>query len=193
MYGRVSSCRGAGLLSTLGGVAGAAINRTIDILPTELHLPGGYQWCGPGTNVKQRLARGDGGINKLDAACKIHDLAYEKYKDSERRALADKELAERAWERVKASDSSLGEKSAAWLVTNIMKAKSKIGGGSVKRNQRKKKTKRKQVKRKQVKRKTVNNKRKNTNNRKKGKGLYLKPYKGSGCSKKKNNLLITNH
>lgn len=182
MYGRVSSCRGAGLLSTLGGVAGAAINRTIDILPTELHLPGGYQWCGPGTNVKQRLARGDSGINKLDAACKNHDLAYEKYKDSERRALADKVLAEQAWERVKASDSSFGEKSAAWLVTNIMKAKSKLGGGSVKRKQRKKKASRK----KQIKRKIVNNKRKKPNSKKKGKGLYLKPYKGSGCSKKKN-------
>lgn len=172
MNRRVSCYRGAGLLSTLGNVAGTVINRTIDILPTELHLVGGYQWCGPGTNVKKRLARGDPGINKLDAACKDHDIAYYNYKDSKQRSIADKILAERAWERVKASDSSLGEKSAAWLVTNIMKAKSKLGGGC--------KQRRKRLPRKNVKKRKCTRKRKNATNKKKGKGLYLKPYKGSG-------------
>ena len=116
---------GGGLVSN---ILGKVINKSIDLLPVELHLPG-YQYCGPGTNLAKRLQRGDPGINKLDAACKQHDIAYSKYSDSTNRAKADKELAERAWERVKSSDASFGEKAAAWSVTNIMKAKSKFGGG----------------------------------------------------------------
>jgi len=42
----------------------------------EIHLPGGYQFCGPGTKVTKRLKRGDRGINILDKACREHDKAY---------------------------------------------------------------------------------------------------------------------
>jgi len=35
-------------------------------------------------------------------------------------------LAQRAWERVIAKDASLGEKAAAWAVTNATKAKTKL-------------------------------------------------------------------
>lgn len=115
-----------------GGVVSRLINRGIDKLPFEAHLPG-YNFCGPGTRLTERLHRGDRGINPLDEACKLHDIAYSTHKDSDKRREADKELAERAWARVKASDAKLGEKAAAWLVTNTMKAKSKIGGGSKKR------------------------------------------------------------
>lgn len=38
-----------------------------------------------------------------------------------------------AWENVRASDSSLGEK-LSWAVTYIMKAKIKFGGGSKKKD-----------------------------------------------------------
>lgn len=69
------------------------------------------------------------GINKLDSTCKIHD----KYSGSDRRAIADEELAERAWERDKASYTSLGEKTVASAVNNIMKATNKFGGGSKKK------------------------------------------------------------
>jgi hypothetical protein len=51
------------------------LNILINNLPFEAHIPG-YQWCGPGTNKAKRLARGDKGVNLLDAACKSHDLAY---------------------------------------------------------------------------------------------------------------------
>lgn len=172
--GRISHPRGSGLISSFAGAAGNILNRAIDILPTELHLPG-YQYCGPGTKLKARLARGDPGINKLDSACKLHDIAYSKFSDSSSRSIADKTLAERAWERVKASDSSFGEKAAAWAITNIMKAKSKLGAGKKKQGKKKRSCKCKNKK---------NNKRKNLNGRK-GKGLYLRPYKGSGCAKKK--------
>lgn len=169
--GRISHYRGSGLIGKVTGTVGNILNRAIDILPIELNVPG-YQYCGPGTNLKLRLARGDPGVNKLDAACKLHDIAYSKYSDSKNRAVADKELAERAWERVKASDSSFGEKATAWAVTNIMKTKSKFGGGK-KKQQRKVKCKCKVKKNSRVK------------NKKKGKGLYLRPYKGSGGVKKK--------
>ena len=34
------------------------INKIIDNLPFELHLPGGFNYCGPGTKLKLRLDRG---------------------------------------------------------------------------------------------------------------------------------------
>lgn len=120
------------------------INSLINKLPVELHLPG-YQYCGPGTKLTKRLARGDPGINALDAACKQHDIAYSKNPENlEARHLADKILAEQAWQRVTSKDASFGERASAWVVTNIMKAKMKLGSGiKVKRG----KTKNAKVKR----------------------------------------------
>ena len=68
-------------------------------------------------------------------------------KDLETRHKADKELVERAWERVKASDSSFGEKAAAYLVTNAMKAKLAMGAGV--------KNKGRRIKRGRINKKTV--------------------------------------
>lgn len=105
------------------------INKIINNLPVELHVPG-YQYCGPGTKLAKRLARGDPGINPLDAACKEHDIAYSKnHTNIATRNEADKVLAEKAWNRVLAKDASAGEKAVAWAVTNTMKAKSKLGMG----------------------------------------------------------------
>lgn len=105
------------------------VNSLINNLPFELHIPR-YQYCGPGTKVKKRVARGDKGINPLDAACKRHDIAYLQNKDDlSARHRADYELEQSAWKRVKSNDSSAGEKSAAWLVTNMMKAKQRFGMG----------------------------------------------------------------
>lgn len=104
------------------------VNNLIDKLPFELHIPT-YSFCGPGTKLKTRLDRGDVGINQLDNFCKDHDITYSKNKDTRTRNIADKILAERAWKRFKAKDSSVGEKAAALAVTNIMKLKSKLGMG----------------------------------------------------------------
>lgn len=104
------------------------LNSLINKLPFELHLPG-YQYCGPGTNLKTRLAKGQVGINKLDSACREHDIAYSTHSTLENRHKADRVLENKAWERVRASDSNFGEKSAAWLVSNAMKAKRKLGMG----------------------------------------------------------------
>ncbi|KAL4088846.1 hypothetical protein QTP88_023930 [Uroleucon formosanum] len=104
------------------------INTLINKLPIELHVPG-YQYCGPGTNLKKRLARGDKGINPLDSACRDHDIAYEQSNSIADRNKADYILEQRAWDRFKSKDSSLKEKAVAWGVTTAMKAKRKIGGG----------------------------------------------------------------
>ncbi len=125
-----------------GGFISKGINKAIDKLPFEAHLKG-YNYCGPGTRLKERLARGDQGINPLDEACKLHDIAYAQYSDSDNRRVADKELAERAWARVKSTDAKFGEKAAAWFVTNAMKVKSKIGGGGARKRRRKNCSKRK--------------------------------------------------
>lgn len=104
------------------------LNKVISNLPFELHLPG-YQYCGPRTKLQKRLVRKDPGINPLDTACKEHDIAYSQSRDTKTRNVADVRLAERAWQRVKVSDSSVGERANAWFITNIMKTKAKLGMG----------------------------------------------------------------
>lgn len=117
------------------------VNSIINKLPVELHLPG-YQYCGPGTKLNKRLKRGDAGINGLDKACKEHDIAYNTYTSQFDRHIADKILAEKAWERVKSSDSGIVEKANAYIVTNAMKMKLKTGMGyKIKKSNPKKKKK----------------------------------------------------
>lgn len=108
---------------------GGFVNNLINKLPVEIHLPGGFQFCGPGTKLEKRLKRGDPGINPLDKACKVHDIAYSKFKNLEDRHKADEDLEQAAWNRFNSKDVSLGEKSAAWFVTTVMKAKRKMGMG----------------------------------------------------------------
>ena len=100
------------------------MDKLIDRLPIELYLPG-YQFCGPGTKLNVRLARGDRGINMLDAACKEHDLAY---RASKQRRVADQILLSKALQRVISGDASVGERLAALVVAGAMKGKLAIGG-----------------------------------------------------------------
>lgn len=115
------------MYSTVRG-GGSWITDALEKIPTELHIPG-YNFCGPNTKLKQRLERGDRGINPLDEACLDHDISYSKTKDSKERHAADRVLADKAWSRVKSSNAKLGERLAALLVTGAMKAKVKLGGG----------------------------------------------------------------
>lgn len=118
--------RGKGFLNTL-----------INKLPFELHLPGGFEFCGPGTKLQKRLERGDRGINPLDAQCRLHDIAYRDNTDLQARHRADHILQEKAWERFKSKDASVGEKAAAWAVTTAMKTKRKLGMGIKKKRNKK--------------------------------------------------------
>lgn len=125
--------RGAGLLNTV-----------INKLPVELHIPG-YKFCGPGTRLKKRLARGDRGINSLDEACREHDIAYSQNLDLQKRHEADRKLADQAWSRVRSKDAGIGEKAAALAITGIMKSKTKLGMGSLRKKRRSRKVGRKRL------------------------------------------------
>ena len=114
------------------------LNRAINALPFELHIPG-YQFCGPGTRLRKRLERGDRGINRLDAACREHDIAYSHSDEQADRHAADRVLADRARERITAENSTLGERAAATAVWAAMKAKTKLGAGIKKRRAQKRK------------------------------------------------------
>lgn len=120
------------------------LNTLINKLPFEMHVPT-YQFCGPGTKLDKRLKRNDPGINELDRACKEHDIAYANNKNTAERNQADKILARKAWERVKASDAGFGEKAVALGISGIMKAKSKLGMGFKKKAKSSKKKKKKNM------------------------------------------------
>lgn len=106
------------------------IDRIINKLP-EIHIPS-YQYAGPGTKLEKRLARGDPGKNKLDVACKHHDIAYATCANSKSRRKADRVLIDQALRRIYARDAKLDERAAALLVSALMTTKvglSKIGLG----------------------------------------------------------------
>ena len=84
-------------------------------IPIELHLPWDkhenvnrndvpdrfkrniMSYCGANTEVNKRVMMGYQGVNKLDNACRSHDIAYSLYKnDKERRKISDRILAEKA-------------------------------------------------------------------------------------------------
>ena len=58
----------------------------------EFHWPG-YQYMGPGTHLKKRLARGDKGINRLDKIAKIHDIDYSRAKNLQDKWAADRKAS----------------------------------------------------------------------------------------------------
>lgn len=111
------------------------LNKIIDKLPVELHIPN-YRFCGPGTKLAKRLQRRDQPINKVDLACREHDILYSLFNDDESRRMADKKLASKASERFKAEDASVGEKLAALGVGGAMKLKSMLGMGMKSTGQR---------------------------------------------------------
>ena len=144
---------------------GGFINSVLKKIPIELHIPG-YNFCGPNTKLKERLARGDVGINKLDEACKLHDIAYSNLKGLQEEHEADARLATAAEARINAKDSTWGERAAAWLVSKAMKAKIKVGG-SIRRRGKRKVRKTKSSTKKQSKPKCNTRRCKNRNKKKK--------------------------
>jgi len=118
-------------LSSFRGKYGCGIfNGVLNALPFELHYPfGDYKFLGPGTKLEQRLARGDQPYNKLDEAARNHDIAYGESNNLADRHKADIILEKEAWDRVKSSDASLGERIAGYVTTNAIKLKRKLGMG----------------------------------------------------------------
>lgn len=104
------------------------VNCLINNLPFEFHLPG-YNYCGPGTKLQERLSSGDKGVNKLDEYCRDHDISYNNSNNLKDRHKADIILLKMAKKRATASDASMGEKLAANLVNKVMLAKAASGAG----------------------------------------------------------------
>ncbi|VDH96060.1 Hypothetical predicted protein [Mytilus galloprovincialis] len=81
------AAKGAGLM-----------NKLINRMPVEMHLPG-HNFTGPGTNLSKRL-NADGTpkawsrpINRVDQAAYHHDLCYAKHKDTAaRNSICDKTM-----------------------------------------------------------------------------------------------------
>ena len=120
---------------------GGSLNKLIDKLPVELHIPG-YNYCGPGTRLRERLARGDAPVNRLDTACREHDIRYNLYQDTENRRRADRKLADRSASLLRAKNVGIGERLSALGVLGAMKAKRALGSGlKIKRTNKPKKRK----------------------------------------------------
>lgn len=111
------------------------VNTLINKLPIEVHIPG-YRFCGPGTRLRERLERGDKGVNLLDEACKEHDIAYSLSRDLNKRHAADRILASKAFQRFQSKDAGFGEKATALAITGIMKGKTTLGMGTRRRTKR---------------------------------------------------------
>ncbi|KYQ48102.1 hypothetical protein ALC60_12864 [Trachymyrmex zeteki] len=114
-------------------VYGDYIDHEWDKLPEHVktdsevrHIPS-YQFCGPSTRLRKRIATGDKGINSLDAACR--DITYSYSNDLTDRHAADKVLADKALGRVIARDSALSVRATAVAVWAAMNVKTKIGMG----------------------------------------------------------------
>ena len=85
----------------------------------EFHWPG-YQYMGPGTYLKKRLARGDPGINRLDRISKQHDIDYSKAKNLRDKWKADAKM-------VKSIENLPGSKTMTErIVRRIMQAKRRL-------------------------------------------------------------------
>lgn len=110
------------------------VNDIINRLPFELHAPlnwkfDTYNYCGPGTKLRERLARGDRGVNPLDEKCRAHDIWYRDHKRAEDRWVADKVLQKAAWDRVVSKDADLNERAVGLATTGAMWLKRKLGMG----------------------------------------------------------------
>ena len=82
----------------------------------EFHWPG-YQYMGPGTKLKKRLARGDPGINRLDRLAKQHDIDYSRAKNLQDKWKADTKM-------IQAIDKLPGRKTMTErIVKKIMQTK----------------------------------------------------------------------
>ena len=86
----------------------------------EFHWPD-YQYMGPGTHLKKRLARGDPGLNRLDRIPKAHDIDYDKAKNLQDKWVADRKMIAKTVQLP--GRKSLTER----IVKNIMKAKLRLG------------------------------------------------------------------
>ena len=109
--------RRRGRLNQLG--SGVDIQKWLGKTGIEFHWPG-YQYMGPGTKLKKRLARGDHGINRLDRLAKQHDIDYSKATNVQDKWKADAKM-------IKGIGNLPGHKTMTErIVKRIMQAKKRV-------------------------------------------------------------------
>ena len=103
------------------GQRGAAldIQKLIEKTGKEFHWPK-MNYLGPATRLKERLRRGDRGVNRLDELAKIHDIDYSKAKNLQDKWKADDKM-------IRAISKLPGKKTKQErIVKTIMQAKRKL-------------------------------------------------------------------
>ncbi|KAL4083743.1 hypothetical protein QTP88_029059 [Uroleucon formosanum] len=76
----------------------SCLNNTIKFALLRISCLGTFEFTGPGTKLKERLARGECGINRLVALARAHDFAYNKSNSLTDRHRADEILENQTWE-----------------------------------------------------------------------------------------------
>ena len=113
-------------------IGSGIVNKTINNLPFEMHLPG-YSFAGPGTKLDKRLnpdltpKTWSKPINRVDDAAMKHDICYLKNKDTKtRNEICDKNMLE----DLKILNPTIRERIDKSIVGNIIKAKKAFGMGN---------------------------------------------------------------
>ena len=98
---------------------GVDIQKWLSKTGIEFHVPG-YQYLGPGTKLKKRLASGDPGINRLDRITKQHDIDYARAKNLQDKWIADTRM-------IQSINKLPGKKTLTErLIRKIMQAKKRL-------------------------------------------------------------------
>ena len=111
---------------------GSLLNKAINNLPVEMHLPG-HNFTGPGTKLNKRLnpdltpKKWSKPINRVDKATYHHDLCYLKNNDTAtRNAVCDKNMLK---ELKEIYNPSIRERMEHGLVSTLIGTKARFGMG----------------------------------------------------------------
>ena len=86
----------------------------------EFHIPGGYNFAGPGTKLAKRLKRRDKPKNILDRIAMYHDIAYSKARNLQDKWKVDDDM-------IRSIDRLPGKKTMTEkAVKKIMQAKRRL-------------------------------------------------------------------
>ena len=110
---------------------GSLLNKVINNLPVEMHLPG-HNFTGPGTKLNKRLnpdltpKKWSKPINRVDKAAYHHDICYLKNNDTAtRNAVCDKNMLK----ELKGIYNPIKERMERGLVSSLIGTKKRFGWG----------------------------------------------------------------
>ena len=111
---------------------GSVLNKMINSLPVEIHLPG-HNFTGPGTKLNKRLnpdltpKKWSKPINRVDKAAYNHDICYLKNNDTmTRNAVCDKNMLK---ELKGIYNPTIRERMERGLVSSLIGTKARFGWG----------------------------------------------------------------